>query len=160
GESRRTNSTPDLARALQAAGESIAHRLLDDLEYVGVLAVELFEHDGRLLANELAPRVHNSGHWTIEGADTSQFENHLRAILGMPLGSTEARGYAGMVNCIGTMSDAAAVARVGAAVLHDYQKKPRAGRKLGHITVVADAPDARDAMLLAVRELVEGARSR
>ncbi|MEX0663781.1 MAG: 5-(carboxyamino)imidazole ribonucleotide synthase [Acidimicrobiia bacterium] len=151
---------PDLAPALQAAGESIAHRLLDDLEYVGVLAVELFEHDGRLLANELAPRVHNSGHWTIEGADTSQFENHLRAILGMPLGSTEARGYAGMVNCIGTMSDAAAVARVGAAVLHDYQKKPRAGRKLGHITVVADAPDARDAMLLAVRELVEGARSR
>jgi 5-(carboxyamino)imidazole ribonucleotide synthase len=146
---------PDLPWALQAAGESIGHRLLDDLEYVGVLAVELFEHDGRLLANELAPRVHNSGHWTIEGAETSQFENHLRAILGMPLGSTEVRGHAGMVNCIGTMPDADTVHSVNGAHLHDYLKTPRPGRKLGHVTVVADTPDARDEQLHAVKEIVD-----
>ena len=97
-----------------------------------------------MLANELAPRVHNSGHWTIEGSETSQFENHLRAILGMPLGSTEMRGHAGMVNCIGTMPDPAAVAEIPGAHLHDYEKEPRPGRKLGHITVVADTADRRD----------------
>ncbi|HEV2309370.1 MAG TPA: 5-(carboxyamino)imidazole ribonucleotide synthase, partial [Acidimicrobiia bacterium] len=100
---------PRVTAARQADAEAIARRLLDDLEYVGVLAVELFERDGELLANELAPRVHNSGHWTIEGADTSQFENHLRAVLGWPLGSTAARGHSAMVNAIGSLPDAAAV---------------------------------------------------
>ncbi|MSO79413.1 MAG: 5-(carboxyamino)imidazole ribonucleotide synthase [Acidimicrobiia bacterium] len=150
-----TAPAPDLTPELQAEGEAIATRLLDELEYVGVLAVELFEHEGRLLANELAPRVHNSGHWTIEGAETSQFENHLRAILGMPLGSTETRGYSAMVNCIGTMPDADAVASVEGAYLHDYLKAPRSGRKLGHVTVVADTPDARDERLHAVKEVVD-----
>ena len=145
---------PDLSAELQASGESIATRLLDHLGYVGVLAVELFEHEGRLLANELAPRVHNSGHLTIEGAETSQFENHLRAVLGMALGSTEMRGFAGMVNCIGTMPDAAAVARVTGAVLHDYVKQPREGRKLGHVTVVANSAKERDDRLRAVIEIV------
>jgi 5-(carboxyamino)imidazole ribonucleotide synthase len=145
---------PALTPELQAAGESIASRLLDDLDYVGVLAVELFEHGGQLLANELAPRVHNSGHWTIEGAETSQFENHLRAILGMPLGSTAMRGFAGMVNCIGTMPDPAAVRAIEGAYLHDYEKTPRPGRKLGHITVVADTADERERAVAALRELV------
>jgi len=145
---------PGLTAGLQAAGEAIAARLLDDLDYVGVLAVELFEHDGRLLANELAPRVHNSGHWTIEGAETSQFESHLRAILGMPLGSTAPRGHAGMVNCIGTMPDPAAVSRVEGAHLHDYEKQPREGRKLGHVTVVADTPEDRDQLVETVEHLM------
>jgi 5-(carboxyamino)imidazole ribonucleotide synthase len=150
-----TAPAPELTPELQAEGEKVAHRLLDELDYVGVLAVELFENEGRLLANELAPRVHNSGHWTIEGAETSQFENHLRAILGMPLGSTETRGFSAMVNCIGTMPDADAVRSVEDAYLHDYLKTPRAGRKLGHVTVVADTPDARDVRLHAVKEIVD-----
>ncbi len=91
----------------------------------------------RSLANEIAPRVHNSGHWTIEGAETSQFENHLRAILGMPLGSTAVRGPSAMVNCIGEMPDRDAVLRIPGAHLHDYGKAPRPGRKLGHVTVTA-----------------------
>jgi 5-(carboxyamino)imidazole ribonucleotide synthase len=130
---------PDLSAGIQAAGEQIATRLLDELDYVGVLAVELFEHDGSLLANELAPRVHNSGHWTIEGAETSQFRQHLNAILGEPLGPTDMRGHAAMVNCIGVFPDAAAVASIDGAYLHDYGKEPRPGRKLGHITLLASA---------------------
>ncbi len=134
---------PD-ADALQAEGERIAGAVLDELDYVGVLAVELFEHDDALLANELAPRVHNSGHWTIEGAQTSQFEQHLRAVLGWPLGSPEPRGFAAMINCIGAMPDRAAVLAVDGAHLHDYEKAPRAGRKVGHVTVVAPTASARD----------------
>ena len=142
--------------ARQADAETIAHRLLDELEYVGVLAVELFEHDGGLLANELAPRVHNSGHWTIEGADTSQFENHLRAVLGWPLGSTAARGHSAMVNAVGALPDTAAVLRVPAAHLHDYGKAPRPGRKVGHITVTAETAETRDDRLTVLRSIVEG----
>ena len=107
---------------------------------MGVLAVELFDVHGDLLVNELAPRVHNSGHWSIEGAVTSQFENHLRAILGWPLGSTAAIGVNAMVNCIGAMPDPAAVFSIPGAHLHDYAKAPRPGRKVGHVTVTA--PDA------------------
>src|SRR5207248_11267388 len=95
--------------ALQVRAEELAARLLADLDHVGVLAVELFEVSGELLANEIAPRVHNSGHWTIEGAVTSQFENHLRAVLGWPLGSTAARGPSAMVNCIGVMPERDAI---------------------------------------------------
>jgi 5-(carboxyamino)imidazole ribonucleotide synthase len=124
--------------ALQAAGEEVARRLLDDLDYVGVLAVELFERDGVLLANELAPRVHNSGHWTIEGAETSQFEQHLRAVLGWPLGSPAARGHVAMLNAIGALPPRDAVLAVPGARFHSYDKAPRPGRKVGHVTVVAD----------------------
>jgi len=145
---------PELTADLQAAGEAIAAKLLDDLDYVGVLAVELFEHDGKLLANEIAPRVHNSGHWTIEGADTSQFENHLRAVLGWPLGSTAPRGHSAMVNCIGTMPERDAVLRIPGAHLHDYEKSPRAGRKLGHITVTAGTAEERDERLAEVVQIV------
>jgi 5-(carboxyamino)imidazole ribonucleotide synthase len=123
--------------ALQAKAEEYAGRVLDDLHYVGVLAIELFEVDGRLLANELAPRVHNSGHWTIEGAVTSQFENHLRGILGWPLGATDAIGVSAMVNCIGALPDPVAVLAVPGAHFHDYGKEPRPGRKVGHVTVTA-----------------------
>ena len=100
--------------------------------------------DGRLLANEIAPRVHNSGHWTIEGAETSQFENHLRAVAGLPLGSPAPRGTAVMLNLIGALPDPDAILAVPGAHLHLYGKAPRPGRKLGHVTVVAD--DERDAL--------------
>ena len=115
-----------------------ATRLLEALDYVGTLAVEMFELDGHLLANEMAPRVHNSGHWTIEGAETSQFENHLRAILGLPLGSPRARGVSAMVNVIGELPPTSQVLAVPGAHLHLYGKEPRPGRKLGHVTVRAD----------------------
>ncbi|MGV8943453.1 5-(carboxyamino)imidazole ribonucleotide synthase [Thermomonas sp.] len=117
---------------------SYARRLAEALDYVGVLALELFCRDGVLLANELAPRVHNSGHWTIEGSETSQFQNHLRAVLGIPLGSTRMIGHACMLNWIGAMPDAGAVLREPGGHWHDYGKEARDGRKVGHATVRAD----------------------
>jgi 5-(carboxyamino)imidazole ribonucleotide synthase len=122
--------------APQAQAEEYATRLLDELGYVGVLALELFDVGGDLVANELAPRVHNTGHWTIEGAETSQFENHLRAILGLPLGSTAVRGEVLMLNLIGELPDAATVLTHRDVHLHLYGKEPRPGRKLGHVTLV------------------------
>jgi len=132
---------PALDQRLQRAAEDIARRVLEALQYVGVLAIEFFEHEGRLLANEMAPRVHNSGHWTIEGAITSQFENHLRAVLGLPLGSTGAAGHCAMVNLIGDLPESAEVLAVPDAHLHLYGKVPRPGRKLGHITLRAASPE-------------------
>ena len=131
----RTSRAP--ARdAPQAQAEEYATRLLDELGYVGVLALELFDVGGELIANELAPRVHNTGHWTIEGAATSQFENHLRAILGLPLGSTASRGDVLMVNLVGELPDASALLAEPNVHLHLYGKEPRPGRKLGHVTLV------------------------
>jgi 5-(carboxyamino)imidazole ribonucleotide synthase len=129
---------PNLTESLQKEAERAASALLEALGYVGVLCIEFFEIDGRLLANEMAPRVHNSGHWSIEGAVTSQFENHLRAILGLPLGSTAVVGVSAMINLIGEVPQSAEVLRVPNAHLHLYGKEPRAGRKLGHVTVRAD----------------------
>lgn len=134
------SQTPPLTAELQALAESHASRVLDALDYVGVLAIEFFQSDGTLVANEMAPRVHNSGHWTIEGAETSQFENHLRAILGWPLGSTAPRGHSAMVNLIGTIPDRSSVLAIPGARLHLYDKEPKPGRKLGHVTLVADSP--------------------
>jgi 5-(carboxyamino)imidazole ribonucleotide synthase len=141
--------------ALQAAAERCIIPLFDALDYVGVGCVELFDVDDNLLANEIAPRVHNSGHWTIEGAETSQFENHLRAVLGWPLGSTAPRGVSGMVNCIGTMPDRAAVLSIRGTHLYDYAKEPRPGRKLGHVTITAPDADEREARLGQLLALVE-----
>ena len=126
--------------APQADAEAICTALLDALDYVGVLAVELFQVDGKLLANEFAPRVHNTGHWTIDGAVTSQFENHLRAILGLSLGGTEARAPCVMLNLIGDPPPLAALAALPRARVHVYGKDPRPGRKVGHVTLVD--PDA------------------
>ena len=128
---------PRLDPAIQRAAEEAARSVFDELQYVGVLAIEFFEQDGHLLANEMAPRVHNSGHWTIEGALTSQFENHLRAVMGLPLGSTHAIGSSAMLNLIGELPDSAEVLTIRDAHLHLYGKSPRAGRKLGHITLRA-----------------------
>lgn len=131
---------PGVDAELQRAASQHIEKLLAHLDYVGVLALELFQVEGRLVANEIAPRVHNTGHWTIEGAQTSQFENHLRAILGLPLGSTDALMPCAMLNLIGDAPDPAAVLAVPDAHLHWYGKAPRPGRKVGHITV--RAPDA------------------
>jgi len=132
-------STP-LTRRANAA----LRRILDHFGYVGVLTIEFFVHRGRLIANEIAPRVHNSGHWTIEGAVTSQFENHIRAITGLPLGSTQARGHSAMINLIGTLPPRADLLARPGVHLHDYRKDPRPDRKLGHITLIADSAARRD----------------
>jgi 5-(carboxyamino)imidazole ribonucleotide synthase len=130
---------PRLTEALQREAEAAARRVLESLDYVGVLAIELFECNGRLLANEMAPRVHNSGHWTIEGAVTSQFENHLRAVSGLPLGDTGTLGFSAMLNLIGELPDSNELLTVPGAHLHLYGKSLRPGRKVGHVTVRADS---------------------
>ncbi len=123
---------------LQQQAEHYVSRLLEALDYVGLIALELFYVEGRLLANEFAPRVHNSGHWTIEGAETSQFENHLRAILDLPLGATGARGFSAMVNFIGGLPESKQILEIPYVHLHLYDKAPRKGRKIAHATVRTD----------------------
>jgi len=132
---------PRLTAALQQEAEQAALRVLEALDYVGVLAIELFECDGRLLANEMAPRVHNSGHWSIEGAITSQFENHLRAVAGLPLGDTRTVGCSAMLNLIGELPDSSELLAVPDAHLHIYGKALRPGRKVGHVTLRADCAE-------------------
>ena len=143
---RRSRVPCDLA-ALETQARDYADRLLEHLHYVGVLAIEFFVKNGALLANEMAPRVHNSGHWSIEGAVTSQFENHLRAILGLPLGATNAYGYTVMLNALGAMPNREAVLKIPYAHYHDYGKQARPGRKVGHITVQAPQPELLQASL-------------
>ncbi|MDY6942349.1 MAG: 5-(carboxyamino)imidazole ribonucleotide synthase [Pseudomonadota bacterium] len=136
----RVSRAPYRAPELETQAQSYMDRLLNVLDYVGVLALECFVCKDGLLANEFAPRVHNSGHWTIEGARTSQFENHLRAIAGLPLGDPSARGDSVMFNCIGKEPPLAQVAAVPGAHIHRYGKAARPGRKLGHITLTGQDP--------------------
>ena len=126
---------------MQSKAEAYATQLLEKLDYVGVLAIEFFQKNGELLVNEYAPRVHNSGHWTIEGAHTSQFENHLRAIAGLPLGSTALNSNAAMVNLIGEIPDSVEILKLPNVHLHLYGKAPREGRKVGHITLLNNNKD-------------------
>ncbi|MDW8104285.1 MAG: 5-(carboxyamino)imidazole ribonucleotide synthase [Armatimonadota bacterium] len=149
---------PNTSPQLESAAREYVTRLLQELDYVGVVAIEMFQVGERLLANEVAPRVHNSGHWTIEGAETSQFENHLRAICGLPLGSTAPRGYSAMVNLIGELPPTREVLAVPHAHLHLYGKQPRPGRKIGHITVRADSPEERETLLQKVFALYPSGR--
>ena len=128
--------TGNISAELQEQAEEYAARVISALQYVGVLTIEFFEKDGRLLANEMAPRVHNSGHWTIEGAVTSQFENQLRAVIDAPLGSTSPLGACAMVNLIGNIPEVELILKIEGAHLHLYDKPPRPKRKLGHITLV------------------------
>jgi len=154
----RTSLTPapKLAEQTQKAAERCAIRVLTALDYVGVLAIELFDVAGQLLVNEMAPRVHNSGHLTIEGAVTSQFENHIRAIAGLPLGDTSIRGAAAMVNLIGNHPPPADLLAVKGARLHLYGKEPRPGRKLGHVTVCADTQDQATGRQRQIQAIVAG----
>jgi 5-(carboxyamino)imidazole ribonucleotide synthase len=132
-------ATPRLNDPLQADAEDYARRVAEHLDYVGVLAFEFFVAGGRLLANEIAPRVHNSGHWTIEGAICSQFENHLRAISGLPLGSAALRGPCVMVNFIGDAPANAELALIPDLHIHHYGKTPKPQRKVGHATLLANS---------------------
>lgn len=137
---------------LEEAARHAALAVAERLGHVGVLALELFVAGGELLANEIAPRVHNSGHWTIEGAETSQFENHLRAVCGLPLGSTASRGPCGLVNLVGAVPPRADVLAVPGASLHVYGKGQREGRKVGHVTVTAAGAGPGDAAAAAELE--------
>lgn len=130
-------STPRDNEPLQFLAESYAKTILQELDYVGTLAIELFQYQDHLLVNEMAPRVHNSGHWTIEGSPCSQFENHLRAILDLPLGSTRLLEPTVMLNLIGNLANTREVLSVDGAHLHHYRKSERPGRKVGHITITA-----------------------
>ena len=150
----RVTLAPATNARLQKAAERHLRRVMDHFGYAGVLTIEFFVQRGRLVANEMAPRVHNSGHWTIEGAVTSQFENHLRAILGMPLGDTKPVGHSAMVNFIGTMPERDRVLALPGVHHHDYGKSPRAGRKLGHATIVARTAAERDRTLRRLLRLV------
>ena len=138
--------------ALHATALDHARKLAEALDYVGVFALELFCRDGGLLANEIAPRVHNSGHWTIEGAECSQFENHLRAVAGLPLGSTRMLGHACMLNWIGAMPGGRAVLAEPGGHWHDYGKSAREGRKVGHATLRSDDPAELAASLARIGE--------
>jgi 5-(carboxyamino)imidazole ribonucleotide synthase len=140
----RLSLAPWRSAALGRQARRSMRAMLRALDYIGVLAIEFFVRDGRLIANEFAPRVHNSGHWTIEGAVTSQFENHVRAIAGLPLGSTAPLGHAAMVNLIGRMPPRPGLLAEPELHLHDYGKAPRPGRKLGHLTLVAATARERD----------------
>ena len=125
------------------------------LNYVGVLTIEFFEKDGQLLANEMAPRVHNSGHWSIEGAVTSQFENHVRAVCDAPLGGTSLLGASGMVNLIGNVPDVKSILKIEGAHLHLYDKDPRPKRKLGHITFVEKDVEILQKKLNGLKEIYD-----
>lgn len=142
-----------VTNSLQRSALDSAQLIANALDYVGVFALELFECNGELLANEIAPRVHNSGHWTIEGARTSQFENHLRAVLGLPLGSTAASGHSCMLNWVGELPDPLPVLSSPCGHWHDYGKSPREGRKVGHATLTA--PD-REQLADALSAVAEG----
>jgi 5-(carboxyamino)imidazole ribonucleotide synthase len=144
---------PGATAALQATAEDLVRRIVDAVDYVGVLALELFQVKANLLASEVAPRVHNSGHWTIEGAVCSQFENHLRGVLGWPLGSTAVRGHSVMFNLIGEAPPRERVLRIPGAHLHLYGKTPRPGRKIGHVTVCCPALEQRDLVAAELRGL-------
>jgi 5-(carboxyamino)imidazole ribonucleotide synthase len=138
---------PDLGEELIEEARGYARRLTDHLDYVGVIAIELFQDGEKLLANEIAPRVHNSGHWTQDGAVTSQFENHMRAVVGLPLGDTGLRCESvGMVNLLGSVPDAADILRIPGSRLHVYDKAPRPGRKVGHVNLIGSSGVVSSAM--------------
>ena len=143
-----------VAEKLQQAAEARVRKLAEDLDYVGCLTLELFVQGQRLLANEFAPRVHNSAHWTIAGAVCSQFENHLRAVCGWPLGTSDARGVAAMVNFIGRMPEPRRWLELPDLHWHDYRKAPREGRKVGHATLCASGPAEMKALLPRLKGLV------
>lgn len=147
-----------ISEHLQEQAEHYCSMVMAALNYVGVLAIEFFERDGRLLANEMAPRVHNSGHWTIEGAVTSQFENHVRALTDAPLGSTSLLGACAMVNLIGELPDVKSIQKIDGAHVHLYDKAPRPKRKIGHITFVERDLETLHEKLELLKEIADVAR--
>lgn len=150
----RYGLAPYSNRALERNARIYMKRLMTALGYIGVLALEFFVVRGRLIANEMAPRVHNSGHWTIEGCVTSQFENHLRAICDLPLGSTRPLGHTAMVNFLGEMPDRDRLLAIDGLAFHDYGKEPRPGRKVGHCTILRATRKDRDRGLADALKLI------
>lgn len=153
---RRTIAPARIDPATEREARDAAAALLEALDYVGVLALEFFDAGGKLLANEFAPRVHNTGHWTIEGAVTSQFENHIRAVAGLPLGSTAERGPTAMVNLIGDLPDARELLAMPGVHVHLYGKAPRPGRKIGHVTIELPSDPAEASAIIARVESLAG----
>jgi 5-(carboxyamino)imidazole ribonucleotide synthase len=143
----RYTTAPYRNASLQRQAEKHLKRVMKHFDYAGVLTIEFFVKRGQLIANEMAPRVHNSGHWTIEGAQTSQFENHIRAIVGLPLGSTAPVGHSAMINFISTIPEPGNILRMSGVHFHSYGKEPRPNRKLGHCTVTTASAQARDRAL-------------
>ena len=143
-----------LTKELQSQAVEYVGRILKELDYTGVLAVEFFVADNKLIVNEMAPRVHNSGHWTMDGAETSQFENHIRAITGLPLGATSAIGASAMINLIGTVPDVQRMLKIPGSHLHLYGKEPREGRKLGHLNIRVDSNERLIELLLDCKDLM------
>jgi 5-(carboxyamino)imidazole ribonucleotide synthase len=146
---------PFANRPLERVARRYLRKVMEALEYVGVLTIEFFVVKGRLIANEMAPRVHNSGHWTIDGCVTSQFENHLRAICGLPLGSTRALGHTGMINFVGQMPALEPLLAIDSLAFHDYGKEPRPGRKLGHCTITRTTAKQRNQVLADTLKLIQ-----
>ncbi|WP_035387485.1 5-(carboxyamino)imidazole ribonucleotide synthase [Ferrimonas senticii] len=152
--SHSTAPAPDVSAELAQQAQRMISTLMTEMDYVGVLAVECFAVGDKLLVNELAPRVHNSGHWSQSGSQTCQFENHLRAITGLPLGATDTHGVTGMVNLIGT--DGAPLDSLDShSQLHWYGKTVRAGRKLGHININASGHDVLQPQVVATLEQIK-----
>ena len=146
---------PYVNASLERAARRCLKRVMETLDYVGVLTVEFFVVGGRLIANEMAPRVHNSGHWTIDGSVTSQFENHLRAICDLPLGSTRPVGHTAMINFLGKMPARERLLAIDGLAYHDYGKAPRPGRKLGHCTIVCRTSKERNQAVRHALKLIE-----
>ena len=153
----RHSIAPFINARLEKRARLYMKRVMSALDYSGVLTIEFFVVQGSLIANEMAPRVHNSGHWTIEGCVTSQFENHLRAVCDMPLGSTRALGHTAMINFLGRMPDRERLMAIDGLAYHDYGKTPRAGRKLGHCTILKRLPKDRNTALSNTLKLIEWA---
>ena len=153
----RYSTAPYINAKLEHSARLYLKRVMNKLGYIGVLTIEFFVVNGRLVANEMAPRVHNSGHWTIEGCVTSQFENHLRAICDMPLGSSRALGHTAMINFLGKMPDLNRLLAIEGLAFHDYGKEPRPGRKLGHCTILKRQPKDRNRALAEALKLIEWA---
>jgi 5-(carboxyamino)imidazole ribonucleotide synthase len=151
----RYGIAPHRDAKLERRARQYLKRVMDALDYVGVLTLEFFVVNGQLIANEMAPRVHNSGHWTIEGCVTSQFENHLRAICDLPLGSTRAVAHTAMINFLGKMPDLKRLLAIDGLAFHDYGKQPRPGRKLGHCTIRKSRPRERNLALAKALRLIE-----
>ena len=145
----------DISSQIQKQAEDYCRKVMTTLGYVGVLAIEFFEKNGDLLANEMAPRVHNSGHWSIEGAVTSQFENHVRAVSDAPLGSTDPLGVCAMVNLVGTLPDARSILKIDGAHLHLYDKAPRPKRKIGHVTFIEKDMQTLHRKLDLLKEIID-----
>lgn len=153
----RHSVAPFISARLEKSARLHMKRVMSALDYIGVLTLEFFVVRGVLIANEMAPRVHNSGHWTIEGCVTSQFENHLRAVCDMPLGSTRALGHTAMINFLGVMPDRERLLAIDGLAYHDYGKTARPGRKLGHCTILKRLPKERNMALSNALELIEWA---